>query len=886
MKNKIKPRFFLTRTFVLLIIMLLLSSCLGIMLLLRTRDLYKEQDDAQTDSAVSLAANIVSERINTRIQMLSSITRIHSGAATREPRRVLAELKERLMYYAKTKNDMNYRHLFVADADGEVTNSEDCSYNIGDYDFFRQALRGSATTSSVISDPAGNHRHCGGFIAICVPVHMGAEVIGTLSAVMDLRYAALFLKDINIRYNGAVLFLVDGENTVIANSGVFRDLNMYVSAPTNVFKFMGGILSEQERGELAIQMASAAGDSSVYDYASKSTGRFISYVTLPNTNNWKLIAVSSSDSIRNSQQKLMMTLGTAFVVLALLLMTIILFVYFYAWRSSRLQHISNAMLNATGLHLLTLHPSGLAEDFDGRFAELLGLPPQTRSFSFDEEVSTKGRKIFPHVPFKGGESLRLCCTAPDGRNIYLLIQIAEAAPSGIGQAVALDVTADENLQRRERELAYVNQLTHLPNVESFSIMLKDKIAAAGADYGAACFFIGLDEKDHISEVFGRIVLQKVLIKTASLVAEAAREFGGEAYSLDYGDFVIYCEEDDSRLLHSIVEKLRHTLRAPFKIENHVIEIASSIGVITYQEYIKNNTPTVDEVFRNGIIAMNLARENDGIFVLDRDTYDSVLHNIELEHELLHAIKNGELALHYQPIYDATTDRIGAVEALARWNSPLFGAVPPDVFIPIAEKNGFINTLGDWVLDSCIEFARTLSKMDVCIEFNVSAIQLLQIDFAEKFASRVKNSGLPPHALGLEITESSIAFGRERSTREKLEAVRGAGMSIYIDDFGTGYSSFTYLKDMEAEWLKIDKSFIHGIDGSKDKREIFKAITAVAQTMGMKTIAEGVESREELETVLELGCLYIQGYLIAKPMSDEALLRFLADFSGLESLKDA
>ena len=114
-------------------------------------------------------------------------------------------------------------------------------------------------------------------------------------------------------------------------------------------------------------------------------------------------------------------------------------------------------------------------------------------------------------------------------------------------------------------------------------MLKDKIAAAGADYGAACFFIGLDEKDHISEVFGRIVLQKVLIKTASLVAEAAREFGGEAYSLDYGDFVIYCEEDDSRLLHSIVEKLRHTLRAPFKIENHVIEIASSIGVITYQE---------------------------------------------------------------------------------------------------------------------------------------------------------------------------------------------------------------------------------------------------------------------------------------------------------------
>ncbi|WP_455598907.1 bifunctional diguanylate cyclase/phosphodiesterase [Cloacibacillus sp.] len=884
MKNKIKPRFFLTRTFVLLIIMLLLFSCLGVMLLLRTRELYMEQDDAQTDSVVSLAANIVGERINTRIQMLSSITRIHSGATIREPRRVLAELKERLMYYAKTKNDMNYKHLSVADADGEVTTPEGGSYNIGAYDFFQQALRGSATTSSVISDPSGDHRHCGGFIAICVPVHMGAEVIGTLSTVMDLRYAALFLKDINIRYNGAVLFLVDRENTVISNSGVFRDLNMYVSAPTNVFKFMGGILSEQERGELAMQMASA-GDSSVYDYASKSTGRFISYVTLPHTNNWKLIAVSSSNSIRNSQQKLLMTLGITFVVLALLLMTIILVVYFYAWRSSRLQHISNAMLNTTGLHLLTLHPSGLAEDFDGRFAELLGLPQQTRHFNFDE-MNTEGRKMFPHAPFKGGESLRLCCTAPDGRNIYLLIQIAEAASSGIGEAVALDVTADENLQRRERELAYVNQLTHLPNVESFSIMLKDKIAAAGADYGAACFFIGLDEKDRISEVFGRIVLQKVLIKTATLVAEAARKFGGEAYSLDYGDFVLYYEDDDPCPLRSIVEELRNALRAPFKIENHVIEIASSIGVITYQEYIKNNTPTVDEVFRNGIIAMNLARENEGIFVLDRDTYDSVLHNIELEHALLHAVKNGELALHYQPIYDVIADKICAVEALARWNSPAFGPVPPDVFIPIAEKNGFINTLGDWVLDSCIEFARTLSKMDVCIEFNVSAIQLLQIDFAEKFASRVKNSGLPPHALGLEITESSIAFGREASTREKLEAVRGAGMSIYIDDFGTGYSSFTYLKDMEAEWLKIDKSFIHGIDGSKEKREIFRAISAVAQTMGMKTIAEGVESREELETVLELGCLYIQGYLIARPMNAEALLRFLADFSGIESLKDA
>lgn len=855
------------------------------MLLLRTRELYMEQDDAQTDSVVSLAANIVGERINTRIQMLSSITRIHSGATIQEPHRVLSELKERLVYYAKTKNDMNYKHLSIADANGDVTTPEGSSYNIGAYDFFQQALHGSFTTSSVIQDPAaGGHKHGAGVIAICVPVHMGAEVIGTLSAIMDLHYAALFLKDINIKYNGAVLFLVDGNNTVISNSGVFRDLHMYVSAPTNVFKFMGGILSEQERGELAMQMASA-GDSSVYDYVSKSTGRFISYMTLPHTNNWKLIAVSSSNSIRDSQQKLLMTLGTTFVILALLLMTIILVVYFYAWRSSRLQHISNAMLNATGLHLLTLHPSGLAEDFDGRFTELLGLPPQTQRFSFDE-VNTEGRKMFPHAPFKGGESLRLCCTAPDGRNIYLLIQIAEAAPSGIGQAVTLDVTADENLQRREHELAYVSQLTHLPNAESFSIMLKDKIDAAGADYNAACFFIGVDEKDRISEAFGRFVLRKVLAEAARLIAETAYEFGGEAYSLDYEDFVLYYEYNDPCLLRSIAEKLRSVLQAPFKIENHLIEVSSSIGVITYQEYIKNNLLTVDEVFRNGIIALNQAREKEGLFVLDRNTYDSVLHGIELEHELLHAIKNGELELHYQPIYDAIADNICAVEALARWNSPLFGPVPPDVFIPIAEKNGFINTLGDWVLDSCIEFARRLSKMDVCIEFNVSAIQLLQIDFADKFASRVKNSGLPPHALGLEITESSIAFGREKSTREKLEAVRGAGMSIYIDDFGTGYSSFAYLKDMEAEWIKIDKSFVRGIDGSEEKREIFRAISAVAQTMGMKTIAEGVESREELETVLKLGCLYIQGYLIAKPMNAEALLRFLADFSNGEPLQDA
>lgn len=887
MKNRINLHFFLTRTFVLLIVMLFLFACMSVMLLLRVRELYGRQDSVQTNSVVSLAADIVNERINTRIQMLSSVARTRANESTRDPRKVLDGLKDYIAFYQASKDEMDYKRISIADADGTVINPDGKGYNVYVYDSFQRALRGFSSTSSVMLDPAAKDRIQGTeFIAICVPIYMGAEVIGTLNAVMGLRDAAAFLKNINIQYNGAFLFLVDGENSVISNSGLFSDPQMFLSSSTNVFNFMGGILSERESDELAARMSSAADGSDVCNYSSKDTGRFISYVTLPNTNNWKLIAISSNNSIRGEQRKLLMTVAAAFTALTLLLITIILSVYFYAWRSSRLQRISNAMLDSSGLHLLTLHPSGRAEGFDGGFAELLGLPAKTRDFNFGD-ITIAGQKIFPHAPFKGGESLRLCCAVSGGHCVYLLIQLVEADPKGIGQALALDITKDEKMQQRIRDLAYVNKLTGLPNSEVFSQKIRAVMAEhPPEDHQAVCCFVEINNANRILEIFGSPVYNKTIAEAASRLKTAVKDFKAELYSLKYDNFVVYHDYKDTEELAELREAIKAAFFAPFRVGSSTFDVSCNIGVITYKEYTANHSVTPDDIFRYGEIATRLAKENNGVCHLDEKRYRSILRRLDIETALSLSLKNCEMELYYQPIYDAMEDRITSVEALSRWHSASHGDIPPGVFIPMAEKSGFINALGDWVADESIAFAKRLKNAGcgVSVEFNVSPVQLAQADFIPKLLAKVRDSGLPPHSLGIEITESNC-LENAVELREMLCPVKEAGIAIYIDDFGTGYSTISYLKDLSADYIKVDKSFVDDIENSAIQREIVRAIIAVARATGQKVIVEGVESEDELAVLLSIGCTKIQGYLIAKPMDGESLLRFLKNFSGGEARKD-
>ena len=887
MKNRIKTRSFFTRTFVLLIIMLLLLGCLNVMLLLRIRELYLEQDYAQMHSVFSLAADIVNERINTRIQMLSSIAWLGNNNKEQDPSVALAELQERCRFYNRIKDRMNYKRFMIADEKGDVLTPEERGYNIYDYDFFQRALRGFSSTSSVILDPAAKERiHGAESIVLSTPVYMGAYVVGTLSAVMDTSEAASFLKGIDIPYSGANLFLIDGENSVISNSGVFSDPQMYFSGSTKVFNFMGRRLSPEERKELAVQMASADG-ATVHNYTSKSTGRSVSYVTLPNTGNWKLVAVSSNKSIRGAQQKLMIKIGAVFAALTLLLIGITLLVYYYAWRFVRLLSISDGVINSSGLHLLTLHPSGRAYDFKESFAKLLGLPPETPHFKFDE-IAAAGQKKFPQAPFKGGESLRLCCAAPDGRRVYLHLKILEADPSGVGQALAIDITEDEKLQRRVRGLAYVNQLTRLPNIEVFQQKIRTVMAVnMPASYQAACCFVEINDGHKILEIFGSPVYNKMIAETARRLSDVVKRFNAELYSLRHDDFVIYHTFNEPRELSALCYAVKEAFSAPFNIDSNTFEVRVVIGIVTYREYIANRSVTPDDIFRRGEIALRQAKENEGLYIIDEKRYRSIIRSLDLEMALQNALKNGEMELYYQPIYDVLEDRITSVEALSRWHSARYGEIPPSVFIPLAEANGFINELSDWVARESIAFAKRLLALgeDVAVEFNVSMVQLAQTDFVAKLLSKVEEAGLPAERLGVEITESN-GFESASALQERLRPFKEAGIAIFIDDFGTGYSSVSYLKDLGADYLKIDKSFVKGVENSLKQREIIKAIITVARATGHGVVAEGVESGDELAALLDIGCLKIQGYLIAKPLNGEALLRFLKEFRGGGTIRRA
>jgi EAL domain-containing protein (putative c-di-GMP-specific phosphodiesterase class I) len=253
-----------------------------------------------------------------------------------------------------------------------------------------------------------------------------------------------------------------------------------------------------------------------------------------------------------------------------------------------------------------------------------------------------------------------------------------------------------------------------------------------------------------------------------------------------------------------------------------------------------------------------------------------LGRLEMENDLRHAFEVGEFKIHYQPKLDLATDRIIGAEALLRWNHPARGWISPDAFIPVAEESGLIIALGDWVIQEACKQLNTWADRGLghlTIAVNVSVQQFAREDFVESVLRALWQFGVKPQKLELEITES-LLMRNVNDTTSCMRRFRAAGVALSIDDFGTGYSSLGYLRQFPVDALKIDRSFVKDLHTSDDDAAICAAIIAMARELKLKVIAEGVETREQLEFLREHRCDQAQGYLISEPIPADALQRLL------------
>ena len=347
-------------------------------------------------------------------------------------------------------------------------------------------------------------------------------------------------------------------------------------------------------------------------------------------------------------------------------------------------------------------------------------------------------------------------------------------------------------------------------------------------------------------------------------------FGGDEFGIILDPVI---DADDVR---RIADRIGSDLRTPFPMGGREWFISASMGIAIGQP----GRATPGEMLREAEIAMVRAKGDPSkrYVLFEPSMSEQTMDRIDMENDLRRAIERGELRLHYQPLVDLTTDRIVGFEALVRWQHPVRGLVPPLSFIPLAEETGLIVPLGRWVLETACRQAREWRDArpgapQLMMSVNLSARQFGQPDLVDQVVAILAETGLDPTTLELEITESVVMDQSEVGIRS-LHRLRDMGVRLVLDDFGTGYSSLAYLKHLPLDTIKIDRTFVAGLDGEAD-RSIVEAVIALAHGLRISVVAEGIETEAQFEILRAMGCDTGQGYLFARPLPEPDAARLLS-----------
>jgi len=460
------------------------------------------------------------------------------------------------------------------------------------------------------------------------------------------------------------------------------------------------------------------------------------------------------------------------------------------------------------------------------------------------------------------------------RVVSVVGQLASTAALNLRNAVLL---------RHVQDLAERDSLTGAANRRMFQLSLErilDPDAAAPhlANTVSAVLFIDLDDFKVVNDTLGHAVGDALLVAVTERIASLVREqdlvarLGGDEFA------VLTTDQPDLARARAMADRLVGELRKPYLIDGKPVHISASIGIASARDAVDG----ARDLVRNADVAMYMAKANgkSNFAVFDPGMHAAIRDRHELATELQVAVELDQLRLVYQPIVELDTRRMAGAEALVRWEHPQRGLMAPDSFIPLAEETGLVVPLGLWVLDRACRQAAEWARLDpdVTVSVNVSQRQLRRPDFERDVDRVLRDSGVDPGRVNLEITESAVMSDVE-STIQRLQELKALGVRIAVDDFGTGYSSFSWLRQLPVDVLKIDKEFVGELGHREQSGFLVATIIDLAHNLGLRTVAEGIERTAQLDRLRDMHCDLGQGFHVGRPMVAADVVDLLAVEDG-------
>lgn len=474
-----------------------------------------------------------------------------------------------------------------------------------------------------------------------------------------------------------------------------------------------------------------------------------------------------------------------------------------------------------------------------------------------------------------GFSIELRVISGSGRDVWVAlhgsttITLGEGVPCQVYQLH--DITSRHTAEQRLQHIAFHDDLTNLANRQCFHERLEVAVERSRLDPQArfAVMFLDLDRFKIVNDSLGHLAGDRLLQTVAERLRSCVRprdlvaRLGGD-------EFAVLLEEVDSPQTGlQLAQRVLETLNRSLFLNGTELAPGASIG-ITFSDL---GYRSVDEVLRDADLAMYEAKAGGRgrVALFDTSMHERVAEKLALEADLRHAIGEGDLRVHFQPIYALQPLQLTGFEALVRWEHPTRGPISPAVFIALAEEAGHIEVLTDWMLDQAlaqlVPWRQLPGYAELSLNVNISARDLDRPDLVEYVQQLLQRHGLPAQALTLEITETTL-MGRLETALKTMAELRQLGVGFSIDDFGTGYSSLAYLSTLPIDSLKIDRSFVMGLHQAQSNIEIVRAVLNLARSLGRRVVAEGVETPQQLQTLRELGVGYGQGYLLSRPLPAE------------------